>query len=322
MSRIRSPEPQDIAPRLLPWFSCNRRDLPWRHTRDPYRIWVAEVMLQQTQVERVIPFYQRFVKGFPTVADLAAAPLDEVLRHWAGLGYYARARSLHAACRALIGRNGGTVPGDYSEFVALPGVGAYTAGAVLSIAFGQRHPALDANARRVFARVFHRRGESLAARRRIERAGKAAVPVKRPGEYNQALMELGSLVCAPREPKCDVCCLADLCRACHLGVADSVPRPRRTRTRRSRAAMAIVRRRRRILIAQRPPEGVWGGLWEFPNVELADNGDPSAALRCVLRQEFGLDVEIGPELHRPRGQGRSRPDPPAVARGRTLDTPG
>ncbi len=299
MARVPTPTPQDIAPRLLPWFSRNRRDLPWRHTRDPYQIWVAEAMLQQTQVERVIPFYQRFVRGFPTVADLAAAPLDEVLRHWAGLGYYARARSLHTACQALVARNSGSVPDDYGEFVALPGVGVYTAGAVLSIAFGRQHPALDANARRVLARVFHRRGDSAAAaRRRIERAGAAAVPVKRPGEHNQALMELGSLVCAPREPKCGVCCLADLCRARHLGIAESVPRPRRTRTRRGRAALAIARRRGRVLVAQRPPEGVWGGLWEFPNVELSGDEDPTAALSRLLRDEFGMETEIGPELGR------------------------
>ena len=299
MPRIPSPDSKDIAPCLLPWFSRNQRDLPWRHTTDPYRVWVSEIMLQQTQVERVIPFYQRFIAAFPTAADLAAAPLDEALRHWAGLGYYARARSLHAACRALVGRNGGRVPGDYSEFLALPGVGAYTAGAVLSIAFGQQHPALDANARRVLARVFHRRGESFAAaRRRIEQTGKAAVPAERPGEYNQALMELGSLVCTRREPKCDVCCLADLCRGRHLGLTDSVPRPRRTGARRGRAALAIVRRRGRILIAQRPPEGVWGGLWEFPNVELSGDEDPAAALRRLLRDEFGLDAEVGPELGR------------------------
>jgi A/G-specific adenine glycosylase len=299
MARVPNPTPQDIAPLLLRWFSRNRRDLPWRRTQDPYRIWVSEVMLQQTQVERVIPFYQRFVKRFPTAAKLAAAPLDEVLRHWAGLGYYSRARNLHAACRALIARNGGSVPDDHGEFVALPGVGVYTAGAVLSIAFGQQHSALDANARRVLARVFHRRGRSLpTARRRVERVGKAAVPAKRPGEYNQALMELGSLVCTPREPKCDVCCLADICRARHLGVADSVPRPQRTRTRRGRAALAIVRRQGRILLTQRPPEGVWGGLWAFPNVELTGGEDPAAALRRLLRDEFGLEVEIGPERGR------------------------
>jgi A/G-specific adenine glycosylase len=298
MARVPNPTPQDIAPRLLPWFSRNRRDLPWRRTRNPYRIWVAEVMLQQTQVERVTPFYQRFVRGFPTVAGLAAAPLDEVLRHWAGLGYYSRARNLHAACQALVARNGGKVPADYDELVTLPGVGAYTAGAVLSIAFGQQHPALDANAKRVLARVFHLRGDSAAAQRRIERAGKAAVPAKRPGEYNQALMELGSLVCTPRKPKCDACCLAEPCRARHLDVTDSVPRPRRARIRRGRAALAIVRRRGRILIAQRPPEGIWGGLWEFPNVELSGDEDPAAALRHILRDEFALEAEIGPELGR------------------------
>ncbi len=299
MSRVRNPMPRDLPSRLMPWFSRKRRDLPWRRTRDPYRIWVAEVMLQQTQVERVIPFYERFMAAFATVADLAAAPLDEVLTYWAGLGYYSRARNLHAACQALVARNGGKVPDNYTEFVALPGVGSYTAGAVLSIAFARQHPALDANAQRVLARVFHRRGESsAAARRRVERAGKAAVPARRPGEYNQALMELGSLACTPRDPKCDVCCLADVCRARRFGVTDSVPRPRRTRTRPGRAALAIVRRRRRILIAQRPPDGIWGGLWEFPNVELSGDDEAEVALQRLLRDEFGLEVEIGPELSR------------------------
>jgi A/G-specific adenine glycosylase len=292
-----SPDPAHLAPLLLRWFRRAKRDLPWRRTGDPYHIWVAEVMLQQTQVDRVISFYERFIHAFPTMDALAAAPLDAVLRLWAGLGYYSRARSLHAACRSLVERGAGRFPTSYDQALALPGVGAYTAGAILSIAFGQRHPALDANARRVLSRVFHRRGDSPAeARKRMNAFGAAAVPADRPGDYNQALMELGSLVCLPRRPRCDACCLADICRARALDATNASPTTRRPRVQTARAACAIVRRRGRYLIAQRPLTGVWAGLWEFPNCEPGAGEDPRAALRTLLLSDFGLEVTVGPEL--------------------------
>jgi A/G-specific adenine glycosylase len=293
----RRPRAEHLAPRLLRWFRRAKRDLPWRRTRDPYHIWVAETMLQQTQVDRVIPFYERFLEAFPTTEALAAAPLDDVLRLWAGLGYYSRARSLHAACKSLVERSAGRFPTSYDQAIALPGVGAYTAGAILSIAFGQRHPALDANARRVLSRVFRRRGDAPAeARKRLNALGAAAVPVDRPGDYNQALMELGSLLCLPRRPRCDACCLADICRARRLGVPGRSSTSPRPKARKGRAALALVLRRGRVLIAQRPTDGVWGGLWEFPNTELRPGVRPTLALERLLLSDFAIEASIGPKL--------------------------
>jgi A/G-specific adenine glycosylase len=291
------PRPEHLSPRLLAWFRRAKRDLPWRRTHDPYHIWVAEIMLQQTQVDRVIPFYERFLEAFPTMKALAAAPLDDVLRLWAGLGYYSRARSLRAACRSLVERGAGRFPTSYDQAIALPGVGAYTAGAILSIAFGRRHPALDANARRVLARVFLRRGDSPAeARKRVNVLGAAAVPADRPGDYNQALMELGSLVCLPRRPRCDACCLADICRARRLGIPGAAATSARPKVRKGRAALALVLRRGRVLIAQRPTDGVWGGLWEFPNADLRSGVSPAPALERLLLSDFAIEASIGPKL--------------------------
>jgi A/G-specific adenine glycosylase len=289
----REPKPEQLACRLLAWYDRARRGLPWRRTRNPYRVWVAEVMLQQTQVERVVPHYRRFVASFPTVRAAAAAPLDDILRAWSGLGYYSRARRLHAACRVIVERHSGRFPRLYADAVALPGVGEYTASAVLSIAYGQRLAAIDVNARRVLQRVFYRRGERAAsARRRTERLGQAAVPAERAGDYNQAVMELGALICRPKRPRCGECCLADICRARRGGVQAAVPPPRSRSTRTGSAAAGIVRRGGRVLIAQRAPNGVWGGLWEFPNVELSQGGDPAAALRRLLLRDFGLRVKV------------------------------
>jgi len=294
-----SPKPQDLAPRLLPWFDRARRDLPWRRTRNPYHIWVAEIMLQQTQVERVIPYYRRFLRALPTPGALAAAPLDDVLRLWAGLGYYSRARSLHAAAKVILASHRGRFPAEYSRAVGLPGVGVYTAGAILSIAFGQRFPAIDANARRVLRRVFcNRRDGSPPSRRRLEALGAAAVPKERPGDYNQALMELGALVCLPRQPLCAKCCLADICQAKKVGAQAKAPVTRRARTATGRAVVGVVERRGRILMAQRGLDGVWGGLWEFPNVEACQRGNPQRALRQLLTTDFGINVTVGEPIAR------------------------
>lgn len=281
------PKPADLAPRLLRWFDGAKRDLPWRHTTDPYRVWVSEIMLQQTQVTTVVPYYERFLAAFPDVQTLAQAPLDAVLTLWAGLGYYSRARHLHAAARLICERHGGVFPDDYPAARALPGIGEYTAGAILSIAYGVRLPALDGNAFRVLVRVFGvcgdvSRGE---ARRRLVTIGAAAVPDRRPGDYNQALMEQGSQVCLPRQPRCGECCLADICVARARGLQEQIPQPRRIATREVTMAAALVVRRGKVLLAKRPASGVWGGLWELPNVEGGE-----AALREMLYGTFGLSA--------------------------------
>ena len=277
----------------------NRRDLPWRRTRDPYRIWVAEIMLQQTQVPTVIPYYRRFLRAFPTVRRFAAASLDEVLRVWSGLGYYPRARNLHAAARLVVSRHGGRVPRTYEGLLALPGVGAYTAGALLSIAFGRRLPALDGNAARVLARVSRVRGDirSGRARRRLEALARAAVPEDRPGDHNQALMDLGASVCLPRQPLCERCPLAGICEARLRGEQHAIPAARRRpRPRAVRMVAVVARRSGRVLIVQRPEGGVWGGLWEFPNEELTPGQEPLAAARRLLRARFGLQVAAATEM--------------------------
>jgi len=290
------PDPAHLAPRLLRWFCRAKRDLPWRRSREPYHILVSEIMLQQTQVDRVIPFFERFLKAFPTPRALAAAPLDDVLRLWSGLGYYSRARSIHAAARAIVSHHAGRLPDTYADLLALPGVGEYTAGAIASIAFGLRHPAIDANARRLLARVFRLDAGRPRDRREIDRLGALAVPARRPGDYNQALMEHGSLVCTPRSPDCPNCCLRDICLTHIIGTPKKKTTSRRPKTRTTRAALALVRRRGRYLIAQRPLTGVWAGLWEFPNCEVGAGEDPETALLTLLLSDFGLDTIVGPEL--------------------------
>ncbi len=300
MSRKR-PRPEDLAPRLLTWYDASKRALPWRGTRDPYRVWVSEIMLQQTQVATVIPYYERFLGAFPTVRDLATAPLDEVLRLWSGLGYYRRARGLHAAAGVVLERHGGRFPETPEAALALPGVGRYTAGAILSIAYGVRLPAVDANAERVLARVHLIEGDIGVGepKRRVLALAAEAVPGDRPGDHNQALMELGALVCAPRAPRCADCPLADVCAAWGARAQERVPAARtRTATVRVEAVAGIVRRSGRVLIARRPDDAVWGGLWEFPNTETSAEGDRVERLTAHLRDAHGLRVTVGLEVAR------------------------
>lgn len=284
MNRIRR-----LRRSLLSWFDQNKRDLPWRGVSDPYRIWLSEIMLQQTQVERVIPYYERFVEHFPRVEDLAEADLDEVLALWAGLGYYSRARNLHAAAQMIAGEFNRRFPRAPEQVRSLPGVGEYTRGAVCSIAFGEPLPALDANARRVLARVFGIRGNIRKGdpKLEVEVIGETAVDPHHPGEYNQALMELGAVVCTARTPSCGDCPLSDICRAAELDIAEQIPPPRPTKTVHRRFVAGVVAREDRYLIRQRPPEGLWGGLWEFPNFEHAD-APPEEILVRRLSEEYGI----------------------------------
>ena len=277
---------------LLDWFDAHKRDLPWRHTDDPYRIWVSEIMLQQTQVDRVIAYYDRFLNAFPTVQTLAKAPLEAVLKLWEGLGYYSRARNLHRAAGIIVNEHGGRFPRTLDEARALPGIGAYAAGAILSIAYDERVPAIDANVKRVLARVFcieedPARGDAKA---RIAEAAADGVPADRPGDFNQALMELGALICVAGNPGCLVCPLAEVCLARQQGIQARIPPPRPSVTVHQQAVVALVERDGRYLLARRPTEGVWGGLWEFPNRIMERIADPLEALEMLLQREFGLDV--------------------------------
>jgi len=255
---------------LLAFYDREGRLLPWRQTTDPYRIWVSEVMLQQTQVATVLPYYERFIGAFPTVASLAAASADDVLALWSGLGYYARARNLHVAAHLVVERHGGVFPDQWDEAMALPGIGRYAAGAILSIAFGQRLPAVDGNAERVLARVFLVRGDIRGgrAKARIHALAEAAVPADRPGDHNQALMELGALICAPRSPQCGRCLARGVCLASERGLQEAIPAARRRApVHKACAIAAVVRRGSRVLLRRQSGPGAWSGLWVFPHAE-------------------------------------------------------
>jgi A/G-specific adenine glycosylase len=290
----------EIVERLLAWFVSNARDLPWRHNRTPYRVWVSEVMLQQTQVDTVIPYYRRFLERFPSVEALAAASLEEVLKMWEGIGYYARARHLHQAARRLMRSNGGRLPERFEELRELPGVGAYTAGAIASMAFGKQVAAVDGNVRRVLCRVFGIREEVTrsATKRRLERLAMELLSVKQPGRLNEALIELGAVVCTPRRPACDRCPLPDLCYAYAKGEQEALPvrRPRRKVPHYDVAAAVTVREDGAVLVAQRNADDMLGGLWEFPGGKCQDGEALPVCLTREMREELDVEVEVGKKL--------------------------
>jgi A/G-specific adenine glycosylase len=281
---------------LLAWFDRHRRDLPWRRTADPYRIWLSEVMLQQTRVETVLPYYDRFLVRFPTIEALAAAEVEEVLALWSGLGYYRRARQLHAAARKVAGL--GSFPRTLEGLLALPGVGAYTAAAVGSIAFGIPEPVLDGNVERVLSR-FLALGEdprSRTGRGRLLAAGRDLLAPGRPGDSNQALMELGATLCLPKSPRCLLCPLAQGCRAAAAGEQDRYPLPKRRReVVRVQQLVAVVEGPGGGILLFRRPEGsaLLAGTWELPWVE-ANSEDPRADPVAGLAERYGGHWRLGP----------------------------
>jgi A/G-specific adenine glycosylase len=288
-----------LGRRLLTWFGKHRRPLPWRRDRDPYRIWVSEVMLQQTQVATVVPFFERFVQAFPTLTDLAKADEQDVLRHWQGLGYYRRARDLHRAARQLAATTGGAIPDDPALFGGLPGVGRYILGAVLSQAFGRSLPILEANSLRLLCRFLGLEDDprSGSSQRWLWEAAERLLPARRVGEFNEALMEVGALVCSPTAPKCPSCPLAQRCVARQLGLQESIPlRPRPAAVVQVQEAAVVVRRGPQVLLVQRPAEGRWGGMWEFPHGPLEGEETHEEAAARFLPQLTGLRVRLGPEL--------------------------
>lgn len=257
-----------IQERLLKWYYANKRTLPWRKTRDPYAIWISEIMLQQTQVETVIPYYERWLKKFPDPKRLAQASEDEVLKAWEGLGYYSRARNLHRAAKEITGRHDGKIPSGLEQILALPGIGRYTAGAILSIAFDQPVPLVDGNVIRVITRLFniHTDTNSSSTQKRIWDIAAQLVPRKHPGDFNQALMELGATLCTPGTPRCLLCPLNEAC----LGLKKSNPArlPVRHSTfdiQKFQGWIHLIERKGSFLIQQRPEGSLMGGLWEFPS---------------------------------------------------------
>ncbi len=282
---------------LLTWFDQHAADLPWRQDKDAYRVWLSEVMLQQTQIETVKPYYTRFLAAYPTVHDLAAAPLADVLKLWEGLGYYSRARNLHQAARKVAQEMNGTFPQTAEGLLALPGIGRYTAGAIASIAFGERAPVLDGNVIRVFSRLLDLADDVTqpAVKERLWQQAADWLHLDRPGDYNQALMELGQVVCKPRQPLCAECPVQRHCRAFANGTQRERPvkKAKAPTPHYDVAAAMIWNDQGQLLIAQRPMEGLLGGLWEFPG----GKQEPGETLtECLLREldeELAIRVEVG-----------------------------
>jgi A/G-specific adenine glycosylase len=278
---------------LLRWYDTHRRDLPWRRTRDPYAIWISETMLQQTRVETVIPYYERFLSRFPDVTSLASADLDDIYSVWAGLGYYSRARNLHAAARSVVADHAGQLPSDTQSLRSLKGIGRYTAGALASIAFDRPEPILDGNVARVLTRLRGIR-EDIGAKFVSESLWQEAAALAdgpRPGALNQALMELGATVCMPRAPRCPECPLRSDCDARRAGDAESLPVKARARPPRPLEAVAAwLPRRGRVLAVKRTQKGLMTGLWELPGGEIAGACDPESGLRAQLAESLGLSV--------------------------------
>jgi A/G-specific adenine glycosylase len=292
------------AEKLLAWYRRARRRLPWRaigEPTDPYRVWVSELMLQQTRVEIVIPYFLRFTERFPDLESLAAASEAEVLAHWSGLGYYSRARALHRAARLLIRERGGRLPEDVEGFLELPGIGRYTAGAIVSIGYGKPAPIVDGNVARVLTRLYGLRGDprSGSLNRRLWQIAEEILPRRSVSDFNQALMELGALVCTPRSPKCLVCPLREHCVANREGLQDRLPeiaaRPRATRV---VMAAAVVERRRKVLLYRRTRTGLLKGLWEIPMGECRRGERPRDAVAREAKETYGIALDVGNELAR------------------------
>jgi A/G-specific adenine glycosylase len=315
--------PRPIAPRLLAWHTkSGRHDLPWQDDRSPYRVWVSEIMLQQTQVATVIPYFERFMQRFPDVRALAEAPADEVLHLWTGLGYYARARNLHRAAQLIRAEHGGQFPRTLEAVMELPGVGRSTAGAILALSTGARHAILDANVKRVLARFHGIEGPatSSAVTARLWEHAEHETPDENLAIYTQAIMDLGATVCRHPAPRCEVCPIESDCRARIEGRQLELPEPKRKRALRKlrHAVMLVARRESAVLLVQRPSSGIWGGLWCLPEFadrtaaevfaasELDDASLARTALPDIEHSFTHFDLVITPLLARCRGESRVR----------------
>jgi A/G-specific adenine glycosylase len=280
-----------IQAQLLRWFKKCGRDLPWRKTRDPYAIWVSEIMLQQTQVATVIPYYQRFLKSFPTLCHLAKANLSKVLKVWEGLGYYSRARNLHRASQIVLNHFHGKIPDTMEGLLSLPGIGRSTAGAILSFAYNKTAPILDGNIKRVLSRLFAISGDPKKTGKVLWPISEALIPKNRADSFNQALMDLGSIICTPKDPQCPCCPLKDLCQGYLSGKPESYP-PRTIKKPipHVTAVSAVIQKCEKVSLRQRPPRGLLGGLWEFPNWRIDERR--RLRLRNHIKKEMGLNVEV------------------------------
>ena len=287
-------EDRSIVTSLLAWFRRTARDLPWRRTYDPYHVWISEIMLQQTQMERGVAYFLRWIERFPDVRAVAAADEQEILKLWEGLGYYARARNLHRAAKVIAGELGGLVPCDYDELRQLPGIGPYTAAAIASVAGNRDVPVIDANVMRVYARLFDIAlpVKSREGQRQIAAIAESLLPHGRARVFNQALMDLGGLVCTPKAPRCEACPIAEGCLARQGGtVAERPIVAEKKKIITVQKVAGIIRRQDLVFIQQRRADDVWGGLWEFPGGELTA-GAPAEAVVRAIAADTGLIVRV------------------------------
>ncbi len=286
---------EKIQTRLLRWFGKNGRDLPWRKNRDPYVIWVSEIMLQQTQVDTVIPYYQKFLNSFPTVYHLSKASLSKVLKAWEGLGYYSRARNLHRASKIVAYDFDGKIPDNLRDLLTLPGIGRSTAGAILSFAYHKEAPILDGNAKRVLSRLFAVSGNPVKGKTEglLWQLSESLIPKGRSDPFNQALMDLGATVCIPKGPQCSRCPLRNFCRGYLSGKPESYPsRTIKKPLPHIAALSAVIQKDEMLLLRQRPSKGLLGGLWEFPNWKTEGEKRLRLRLRNFIKKEMGMNVEI------------------------------
>jgi A/G-specific adenine glycosylase len=284
-----------IQRKLLRWFEKKGRDLPWRKILDPYAIWISEIMLQQTQVATVIPYYQRFLKSFPTVQHLAKSDLPKVLKIWEGLGYYSRARNLHRASKIILNHFQGKIPDHLTDLLSLPGIGKYTAGAILSIAYNKEAPILDGNVRRVLSRLFAVSKDPKKTVGLLWKISESLIPKGRSNAFNQALMDLGAMICTPREPQCSRCPLSHFCKGKASGNPERYPfKGVKKRIPHVVALAAVIQKDGKVLLNQRPPKGLLGGLWEFPNWRSEEKKRLRLRLRLRnhIKKEMGMNVKV------------------------------